>query len=250
MGCTKVSPACDHCYAEALGKRTGRVQWGDDAPRVVTSDAYWRNPIKWNATAEAHGVRHRVFCASLADVFEARAELVEPRERLFDLIARTSSLDWLLLTKRPQHVIDMVPDEWLREGERDAGWWPSNVWIGTTVEDQARADERIPTLCRIPAAVRFLSIEPQLERIDLTPWMRPFDSDRFEPWLHWVIVGGESGPGHRPLNLDHARDVRDQCQQYGVPFFFKQVGGQFPHSGGDQLDGITYKAFPRQAVAR
>lgn len=250
MGCTKVSPGCDHCYAEGLGKRTGKVQWGDDAERVVTSDAYWRNPSKWNTVASAERRRHRVFCASMADVFEDRDELDQHRYRLFSLIEQTPWLDWQLLTKRPQNVLDMVPTDWWANG------FPANVWIGTTVEDQERAEERIPHLLTIPARVLFLSCEPLLGRVELRHlwnWCPEHDTaggfcvQRRHPgvrWIDWVIVGGESGPGHRPLDLDHARFIQGQCNEWGVPMFFKQVGGRTPTAGGDLLDGVMHKEFP------
>lgn len=246
MGCTKVSPACDHCYAEALGKRTGKVQWGDDAVRVVTSDGYWRNPIKWNAAAERDGVRRRVFCASMADVFEDRPELVEPRERLFDLIADTPALDWQLLTKRPENVGRMLGHD-----------IPFNIWLGTTVEDQERAEERIPHLLGAPVSVRFLSCEPLLGPIDLRPWLRRISPEAEAAsqftWdtskrIDWVIVGGESGPGHRPLDVSAARAIRDECLVWNVPFFFKQHGGRTPTAGGHFLDGQVWHEFPEVTV--
>lgn len=250
MGCTKVSPACDHCYAEALGKRTGRVQWGDSAPRVAVSEGYWQNPRKWNAAARAEQRRHRVFCASMADVFEDNVTVLGHRNRLFDVIDSTPWLDWQLLTKRPENVALFIPSRWRHGG------FPPNVWIGTTVEDQERAEERIPHLLAIPAAVRFLSCEPLLGPIELRHlWNHCDDHDtiggfcvqRRHPgvrWIDWVIVGGESGAGHRPLDVDHARSLRDQCEQWGVPFFFKQVGGRTPTAGGDLLDGVEHKQFP------
>ena len=233
MGCTKVSPACDHCYAEALMKRTGKVQWGDDAVRVVTSDGYWRNPIKWNRQAEAEGRRHRVFCASLADVFEDRPELVEPRRRLLDLIDATPMLDWQLLTKRPENVLRLIDFDPTVERFR------RNVWIGATVEDEERTT-RIYDLDDIPAPVRFLSCEPLLGpltegRLDLLNLLSGMD---------WVIVGGESGAGHRPLDVDTARTIRDACEFLEIPFFFKQHGGQYPTSGGHELDGQVWHQFP------
>lgn len=244
MGCTKVSPGCDNCYAEALGRRTGRVQWGDDAERVLTKPAYWRNPAKWNADAEAEGRRHRVFVASLADVYEDRPELVEPRGRLFDLMAETPWLDWQVLTKRPENVLHLTPTSWLPAWN---GSWPANVWIGTTVEDQQRADERIPHLLRVPAPVLFLSCEPLLGRVDLDPaWLfvpiLPVEVE--PPRIGWIIVGGESGPGHRSIDLDHARMLVETARAAGTPVFFKQVGGQFPTSGGHLLDGEVIQEFP------
>jgi protein gp37 len=259
IGCTKVSPACDHCYAEALRKRTGQDEWGNDV-RTVTGDAYWRNPHKWNAAAEKAGERRRVFCASLADVFEDRPELDEYRARLFELIGDTDWLDWQLLTKRPENVLRMVPESWLSHGLASPWGWPANAWIGTTVEDQEHADRRIPHLLAIPAKVRFLSVEPLLGRLTLFHWLircrhdwanegAPSVHARCErggvqPGIDWVIVGGESGGGHRPLEVGFARDLKDECAQAGVPFFFKQVGGRTPTAGGDELDGRRYKEFP------
>lgn len=256
MGCTKVSPACDHCYAEALGKRTGRVQWGDDAERVPTSDAYWRNPVKWNAKAREAGRPALVFCASMADVFEDRLELDPWRARLFELIEETPHLIWLLLTKRPENVNRMTKP----------GIWPyglpMNAWIGTTVEDQQRANERIPALLEIDAPVRFLSMEPLLGAVDLFDvgigfdCLDPTDTGwetngpegfRPGPTVGWVIVGGESGPGHRPLNLEHAYRLREQCAMRRVPFFFKQDSGPYAGRAGRAADLVAIRQFPELA---
>jgi protein gp37 len=227
-GCTKISPACAHCYAERDSKRWGKELWGDDAPRKIASEATWRGPIRWNDDAIAAGVRRRVFCASMADVFELRADLDAPRERLWKLIEKTKQLDWLLLTKRPESVLAMVPSDWL------AGF-PSNVWVGTTVENQARADELIPHLLKIPARIRFLSCEPLLEHIEL----EGLDHFRLRE-LDWVICGGESGPKARPMSPEWARSIRGQCQSAGVPFFFKQWGEWEPivacYPGEDEVD--------------
>lgn len=232
IGCTRVSPGCKNCYAEARDARYGEGLWGKDAPRRVTSDQNWRQPIKWNRAAEADRERRRVFCASLADVFEDRPDLLISRGRLFGLIAETPWLDWQLLTKRPENVRRLVPLPWVGI----PGAWPANVWIGTTVEDQTRADERIPHLLRIPAAVRFLSCEPLIGRVDI-------DGMTWRD-IGWCIVGGESGPNYRALDIDHARNLRDQCNQYDVPLFFKQVGGVTPKAGGHLLDGIEHREFP------
>lgn len=283
MGCSHVSPGCDHCYAEALGKRTGRVEWGDEAARVVTSPGYWRNPEKWNRAALEAGRPALVFCASLADVFEDRPELVEPRARLFEIIEATRALEWQLLTKRPENVRRLVPSSWLETDDvlawqhsepiRRVPRWPENVWIGTTVEDQQRADDRIPALLEIPAPVRFLSCEPLLGPLDLSPWLNLEWMDALRPpgdpvsfrgeggWglemfsalagrrsgIRWIIVGGESGPRYRPLDLGHARDVLDQGRAAEVPVFFKQVGGPTPAAGGDEIDGRRWKEFPERA---
>lgn len=236
-GCSKVSAGCANCYAETLSHRNPAVLgvWGDDGTRVVASESMWRQPLRWNAQA-AHQVamaqkygweippRPRVFCASLADVFEDRPELEEPRERLFNLIYETKNLDWLLLTKRPDFA-----NRWIG-GLSGAGLaeFPSlypNVWFGTSVENQQTADERIPHLLRCPAAVHFLSIEPLLGPVDLLRHLNRRIQGELRTELQsisWVIVGGESGPRARPMDPAWARSLRDQCQAAGVPFFFKQ----------------------------
>ena len=225
IGCVKVSPGCAHCYAEAQNKRWGRDLWGSAKPRQITSDAYWKQPHAWNADAEAAGERKRVFCASMADVFEEREDLVETRLRLFSVIDETPWLDWLLLTKRPQNIHKVLREE-LNEAS-----FPGNVWLGTSVEDQQRADERIPHLLNAPAAVRFLSCEPLLGEVDLKlnygvngRYTQPMRREH----LDWVIVGGESGHGARPMHPGWARSLRDQCEEFGVSFFFKQWGEWFP----------------------
>lgn len=246
-GCQRVSPGCEHCYAETFAKRTGHAVWGKTAERRMFGDKHWAEPLRWNAIAEAAGTPAKVFCASMADVFEDRPELVSARQRLFDLIDATPHLIWQLLTKRPQNVFDM------------AGHWMKNrpnVWLGTTVEDQQRATERIPALFDTPAAVRFLSCEPLLGMVDLTEWLHDSTcwlldngdvctcAEPREEHIDWVICGGESGPGHRALDPEHALSLRDQCSLAGVPFFFKQVGGRTPTVGGDVLDGRQHKEFP------
>ena len=234
LGCVKVSPACTNCYAEknravaAAEARVGKTLWGPDAERVRTSENYWRQPHRWNREALAAGERRRVFCASLADVFEDRRSLDRHRSDLWELIEETPGLDWLLLTKRPDRVLALVPDSW-------RGAFPGNVWIGTTVEDQARADERIPHLLAIPARVRFLSCEPLLGPVSvktLTGCTRPTGEDTcFPAGISWVIVGGESGHGARAMRPAWARSLRDECLAAGVPFFFKQWGEWAPVVG-------------------
>jgi protein gp37 len=231
-GCERVSPGCQHCYAETFAKRTGNDVWGKSADRRYFGDKHWAEPLKWNAAAERDGQLHLVFCASMADVFEDRESHVPHRERLFDLIEATPHLTWQLLTKRPENVLSMTRYRWFHG-------FPENVWVGTTVEDQERAVVRLPLLREIPAAVRFVSAEPLLAQVDLGGL----------PGVEWVICGGESGPGHRPLNLDHARTLRDQCAAFEIPFFFKQVGGYKPTAGGDLLDGESIKQFPAHRPA-
>ena len=220
FGCTKVSPACKHCYAEALTRRTGLVVWGPQAERRISSESNWKQPLKWAKAAKAAGVRHRVFCASLADVFEDRQEVKDARLRLFSLIEGTPDLDWLLLTKRPENMLSMLPVVHLEKP------WP-NVWLGTTVEDQQRADERIPHLLRTPAAKRFLSVEPMLGPVDLV--------------LHgidWVICGGESGHGARPMRIEWVESIIDQCREANVKCFVKQLG-EYPVWAGAKCSPIA-----------
>lgn len=225
IGCSKVSPGCEHCYAEKLmDKRMGKVKWGPQGTRLRTSDANWRKPVAWNRKAAEAGVMHRVFCASLADVFEDRPEVVGWRSELFELIRATPNLVWLLLTKRPENVMSM------------AGSIPYNVWLGTSVENQATADERVPHLLGCPAALRFVSVEPLLGPVDFERggWslLRRLESPRrkvhWERGVDWIIVGGESGPKARPMHPQWARSIRDQCREAGVPFFFKQWGEWTP----------------------
>lgn len=224
-GCQKVSPGCANCYAETLSKRTGRTVWGPTAPRMQMSEANWRKPLKWNRDAEAEGVAKRVFTASMADVFEDRPELNEPRERLFRLIEATPWLQWLILSKRPLNMLLLAPAHWQHDG------WPKNTVAMTSVEDQRRADERIPQLLAVPAPLRGLSCEPLLGPVDLFSvggWENAAYWWGRDIKLDWVIAGGESGPGARPMHPDWARSLRDQCKTAKVPFFYKQTGEWVP----------------------
>ncbi len=218
-GCTKVSPACDHCYAETWARRMGFDIWTRGKPRRFLSDAYWQQPRRWNDNAARNGRRARVFCASMADVFEWQRGLQPWRQRLWRLIDETPNLDWLLLTKRPHLAVRLAP--W------DAGW-PDNVWIGTTVENQRWADKRLPKLSRIPATIRFLSCEPLLGPVELGPWLADGD-------VHWVIAGGESGAHARPSDPMWFLDLLNQCRRHDVPFHFKQWGEWAPIAGRDAL---------------
>ena len=214
-GCAKVSPACKHCYAEAWAKRVGSAVWGKDASRRFFGDAHWKEPLRWNREAEADGSRKRVFCASMADVFERRADLRVWRAKLWSLIEATPALDWLLLTKRPHNVRSMAP--WGDD-------WPDNVWLGTTVENQVWADKRLPALLENPARVRFLSCEPLLGPLNLDKFL----SSNPAQSVHWVIAGGESGAYSRPMNPEWVRSLRNACQRAGVAFHFKQWGHWVP----------------------
>lgn len=259
-GCTKVSDGCKNCYAESMSKRNPATLgvWGDNGTRVVAAENYWKQPLKWNRDAAKAGERRRVFCASLADVFEDHPAIMAGwRARLGDLIFRTPHLDWLLLTKRPQNVYRMLPDFWINFSEPYT--MPDNVWLGVSVENQEQADKRIPELLKVPAAVRFLSCEPLLGAVDLRQVKRigvgnvdvltgtdcaTGEIDGMEK-VDWVIAGGESGPGARPCHPDWIRSLRDQCQAAGMAFFFKQWGGVNKKTAGRELDGREWNEFPQ-----
>lgn len=278
-GCAKVSAGCKNCYADTFASRYGHNIWGVNADRRFFGDKHWNEPLKWNANARTAGERHRVFCASMADVFEDREDLHPARLRLLRLIHDTPHLDWLLLTKRPENIVPALmaalslfeaEDEdpanvgvgfhdWLTrwvhhlDGSTD---YPANVWLGTSVESQLLAYERIPHLLAAPAAVRFLSCEPLIGAVDLTKVYRD-EMDKAHgvnalcSGIDWVIVGGESGPRARSMRGDWARALRDQCQEHDVAFHFKQWGNHDEHgkrmdkhAAGRMLDGRTWDEFP------
>jgi protein gp37 len=237
-GCAKVSPACMNCYAERLSKRYGFQVWGSNADRRTFGENHWREPLKWNAKAEKDGVRRRVLCSSMCDVFEDHPTIDQEREKLWQLIRRTPQLDWQLLTKCAERIRGCLPDDW--------GEGYPNVWLGITTEDQGWANQRIPYLMQCPAAVRFIVAEPLLGVINLeTPLVGTSDHSPWIEGIDWVVVGGESGSGFRPLNLEAVRTLQQQCERWGTAFFFKQVGGLRPGSNGDQLDGVQYHQMPK-----
>lgn len=222
-GCTKVSPGCDNCYAEQdRDIRFGKVKWGKGQLRVRTSEAEWAKPVKWNKQAKEDEVI-RVFCASLGDVFDTEVE-EQWRTDLFDLTRATPKLAWLLLTKRHKQAVQYY----------EKHGWPENAWIGTSVENQEWADKRVNEIKKIPAPVRFLSIEPLLGPVTV-------DLDGID----WVIVGGESGPGYRTIQKSWVVDLCDQCEKAKVPFFFKQWGGPNAKSNGYMLGPKEYRDFPK-----
>lgn len=277
IGCTKVSPACDGCYAEHLmDTRMGRVTWGPPGERSRTSAGYWRKPLAWDREAKASGKALSVF-PSLCDPFDNRADPAVRRE-WFDLMRATPNLTWLLLTKRPQNVVEM---------SEAAGGLPSNAALGTTCEDQKRADINVPHLLRAKSTLRpafaFLSCEPLLGSIDLSRWTT--DPANYLDYcdavggpaptgvmmLDWVITGGETDQGQhraRPTNPQWFRDIRDQCAAAGVPYLHKQNGewasvsevegpGEIhtfadgrnvrrvgKRKAGRTIDGVTHDGFP------
>lgn len=249
-GCTKVSPGCNHCYAEARNQRFAKgANWGPNAPRRRTAD--WTKPLRWNREAEADGKRISVF-PSLCDPFDNEVPVVW-RWDLFRLINATPNLDWLLLTKRIGNARSMLNDaasavaaEFIGAAEWDRSPWP-NVFLGATVVNQEEAERDIPKLLATPARVRFLSLEPMLGPVDLTRVyairhaapvnvLAPNGCAQHAPgyclgdcpwrWraLDWVIVGGESGPHARPLHIDWVRTIVQDCAAAGVPCHVKQIG--------------------------
>jgi protein gp37 len=254
LGCQKVSPACDNCYAEKFVNTLGKglkVEWGPGAPRKRTSPSNWKQPLRWNRQAEikfnawekfkaenpgltdtqleAQGFvkprRPRVFCGSLCDVFD-NAVPDEWRVDLLKLILKTPHLNWLLLTKRIGNAMEMLDRAISTMSNGMAGWDGEegfkHVWLGITVCNQEEADRDIPKLLGIPAAKRFLSIEPQLSDIVISEWLYTL------PGIGWIIVGGETGAKTRPLHPAWVREIRDQCQEAIVPFFFKAWGEWMP----------------------
>lgn len=245
-GCTKVSPGCQFCYAENRNHRFGLDNWGKGKPRRRASVSSWRQPIKWNRVATnlcscGRGTgpvcsfcglwkrRPRVFCASLADWLDDEVP-IQWLADLMKVVWLTPSLDWLLLTKRPENWFERIVAAQRSldaAGDIDVGswlgWWyakeqvpPQNVWIGTSVEDQKRADERIPELLKIPARIHFLSAEPMLGPINFRPHICS---------IHWVIFGGESGHKARICDVDWIRDGIRQCHAVEAKPFVKQLGG-------------------------
>jgi len=241
-GCTEVSPGCDACYARDLSHRFKVAEWGAGAPRVLASDRYWTEPLRWNASAEKAGTRKRVFCASMADVFDAEAPQ-EWRERLWGLVGATPWLDWLLLTKRPNLIRRFVPRTWLKR-------WPRNAWLGTSVESEQQT-WRLAALCKVPGnvPVKFVSAEPLIGPLDVSIWLYSgFIEPPHPDVLHWVIAGCESGPKRRPAEVDWFRSLRDQCQAAGAAFFLKQLIVDGVKVETPELDGRTWTEMPGGGV--
>ncbi len=234
-GCQEISPGCAHCYARTDAKRYApRITlWGPNSERRFFGDAHGHGPVKWNKRCAKAGIRERVFCASMADVFDNHPGVGATRARLFSLIRDTPNLDWLLLTKRIGNVMRQIAaaaDWHFDHGDRDtAGWltdWykhnipPKNVWLGASVVNQEEADRDIEKLLEIPARIRFLSCEPLLGPLNLERYLRQSIA------IDWVIVGGESGHGARPMNISWAVTILANCHGDGVPAFMKQLGAR------------------------
>jgi protein gp37 len=168
-GCVKVSEGCQRCYAETFAHRMGMKLWGAGSERRLFGAKHWDEPLKWDKAAKRDGVRRRVFCASMADVFENINAVWEARERLWDLIEKTPNLEWLLLTKRPENILLLAPWQWALDP-------PENVRIGTTIENQKVAGQRLADLSRWPGK-NFISVEPMLEPISLARELVPEECD-------------------------------------------------------------------------
>ncbi len=269
-GCTKISEGCAKCYAETFSRRVGFAEggskfpiWGDSAERRFFGDKRWAEPLRWNAAAEKLGVMHRVFCGSMCDILEDREDVVDARKRAFALVEDTPNLLWLFLTKRPENAGSMLPRHWSGNG-----WWPRNAMLGVTIENQKRLEERMPCVEQLhhlfPGIHMFASCEPLLSGLD---W-RSGNYDLLQ-FFDWVIGGGESSPGARPMHPDWIRKLRDDCAErtdmgrpWPVPFLFKQWG-EYMHGSafradavivlndgrtgkcGDGFDQATVNAWPR-----
>ena len=238
-GCNRVSPACTHCYAADVAARfrPADTLWGPGSARALRLDAFEHELKRIANRGKREGRLRRVFIASMCDVFEDRDDLGEPRKRVWDILhclaGDKPQLVPMVLTKRPD-----VMAAWAKEHG-----WPVAAWAGCTVEDHRRAEERVPYLLQVPAAVRFLSMEPLLEGVRLDPlWLEtgapPLFSKRTARercgWvggINWIIVGGESGPHARPMHPAWARSLRDQAVAAGVFFHFKQWGEWAPEDG-------------------
>lgn len=225
-GCTRVSPGCANCYAEVLASRfrPQKKLWGSGSERLTFGESHWRNPLSWNRKAEREGRRHRVFCSSIADNFEDHPTIIGELPKLWELIQRTPSLDWQLLTKRSERISLSLPNDW--------GSGYPNVWLGVSIENMEYA-YRADDLRAIPAAVRFVSYEPALGPLD----------ELNLSGIDWVIYGGESGAGFRQDDRDWSRRMYKHCQAHGVAYFHKQDAHLFTERG-TTLDGVSIKEYP------
>ncbi len=254
VGCQHWSEECDHCYADTWAQRYGHDVFGGRSKRRRTSKSLWAKPAKWNREAAEERSPRRVFCMSLADMFEDAPGPNEWRPEVWEMIRACPWLDWQLLTKRPENIAEMLPEDW---GEG----WP-NVWLGTSIGNRKYV-ERARVLAAVPAFNRFISYEPALGPVfplAITAGLPGHHDGRsvwsFDPLevdddpgldlegIDWVICGGESGPGHRPMDLDWARTARNRCAAGGpVAFFFKQIGAYKNEQGEDALGRVIHE-FP------
>jgi protein gp37 len=257
-GCTKVSSGCANCYAETFSNRFG--SWfGKDSPRRFFDQKHWGEPLKWDRKAAKAGIKSKVFCGSMCDVFEDRPDLVEPRKQLYELILKTPNMIWMLLTKRPQNMQKLLPKEWLSFGAytelgnlHNQSAFPQNVWLGISAENQEQFHKRWPILEWIgrhwKSPVLFISAEPLLGPLNISGWAEPQYREISEDviihtrGIDWVICGGESGLKARPMHPDWPMELLNDCDFADIPFFFKQQGewapvSEFTGSNGANLGG-------------
>lgn len=240
-GCTKVSPGCDHCYAETLDKRWGDPHWGKGVPRRVFGDKHWSEPLKWDRDAEAAGEIRKVFCASMADVMDDEAPAGQ-RERLWELIDNTPHLIWQLLTKRPLRYERYLPKKWFKN---------NNVWLGTSVENQEFYKIRWSILRRITAelnCIAWISYEPALGPLTIhDPNFNNPTNRRHWRFPDWIICGGETGPGFRPMKQEWAEKLQLECHYNEVSFFMKQMSARTPEEGARLIPPhLMEREFPRE----
>lgn len=254
-GCTEISPGCRNCYAAVMAHRLeamGQEKYKGTTRKAASGKVVWTGKVNLDPKALAEPLKRRkptrYFVNSMSDLFH---ESVPDGfiDRVFRTMIDCQHHTFQVLTKRPDRMAKYCGDRWGTFYGKEYAL-PRNVWLGVSVDDQQRADERIPLLLQTPAAVRFLSCEPLLGSVDLSKWIMPptegqafFDAlggvcggiigkpvgrVEYRNSLHWVIVGGESGPGARPMHPNWATSIRDQCQAARVPFFFKQWGEWLP----------------------
>jgi len=256
-GCTKVSSGCDHCYAESLDKHwyprkeetdvliatittTEALHWGKGQPRRIMSDDYWQQPLKWNKAAQREGVKHKVFCASMADVMDDEAPDGQ-RERLWELINNTPHLIWQLLTKRPTRYTSYLPP---------LGFVYRNVWLGTSAENQHFYDIRwsvLRVICKDFQCPSFISYEPALGPLSIVAFVHnlPREGDGFDQCPDWLICGAESGANRRPMEQKWAEDAASDCEITGTKFWMKQMSARTPEQGAQLIPPhLLIRQFP------
>lgn len=263
-GCTKYSEGCKFCYAEVIANRWGKDIFGPTKERE-RKKAGWKDIIKFDKQARSEGKMITVFVESMSDFLEDHPDLPEMRKEAIPLLENLTNTHVLMLTKRIENAERFLPD-WFKE-------WPEHIWLGTSVENQANANKRIPLLLEVPARIKWLSVEPMLGPISIEEHLPPFDrfcelrghdkvtDDITEPciqcgfefdrnYVDWVVCGGESGPQARPFNISWARDLFSQCEIANVPFFMKQLGsnpiGINSKGKGEDLEDLPEELRVRQ----
>lgn len=244
-GCMHYSELCDFCYAERFDAyvHAKNPHWGAGSDRLLMSEKHWQQPVSWNDNAKRLGIRYKVFCSSMADIFESHPQVVQERIKLWELIKKTPYLDWQLLTKRFDRIKEFLPDDW--------GEGYENVWLGISVGLQKRVDQYLPEFMSIPSRVRFLSGEPLLGEVDLSPYLKTGK-------ISWVITGGESGFGkvpndqnvkfrYRECKLEWIEKIVNQCKEHNVPVFVKQLGTHLSREMKlNNKTGADIDEFPEQ----